>query len=162
PGEKGRPGDPVEVDDGVSIRTAMVFKRSSSQPDRPTGGSYENPVPDDSSWETSPVSGAESIWISTRIFASDGGDLQETQWSVPRESVSAFDIEFRWSSYIGTDPGTPTSNPQIWHNTESQDTVWMAFRYKVEGLWGVWTVLRIKGADGEAGKDGDQFEFRFS
>lgn len=153
-GQDGRDGA-----DGVSPNTSfksIVFKRSNSEPETPTGGSYASPVP--SGWSDGVPSGSEQLWMSTRMFSSDGETPQQAEWTEPVAVTDTEYMDYEFSS-VEENPGTPAkatptsnnTNPN-WSNTATENTIWMAMRKVVNGEYsGSWNVVRIKG---EPGADG--------
>lgn len=145
-GEKGA--------DGQSTFKSIVFKRTNTAPGAPEGGSYTAPVP--SGWSDGVPEGTAQLWMSTRIFTSDGKSPQEAAWTAPRPATDTADIDFEFSA-VETNPGTPETKPANWHNAATASDIWMAVRKCKNGVWGAWEVNKIKGekgADGQDGRDG--------
>lgn len=140
-------------DKGQSSFKSIIFKRTNSTPSTPTGGSYLSPVP--SGWSDGVPTGDAQLWMSTRIFTSDGLTPQQSTWTTPRQATDTADIDFEFSS-VATNPGNPTSNPSNWHNTATASDIWMAVRKCKNGVWGSWEVSKIKGEKGEQGIQGDK------
>ena len=134
------------VPQGPGVFKSIVFKRFSSQPSTPTGGSYLSPVP--SGWSDGIPSGTEQIWISTRVFTSDGESPQTSKWTTPQMASDTPDIDFEYS-WVVTNPGNPTDNPDNWSNAATENSIWMAVRKKSIGTWSSWEISKIKGEDGE-------------
>lgn len=130
------------VPQGPGVFKSIVFKRFSSQPSAPTGGSYLSPVP--SGWSDGIPSGTEQIWISTRVFTSDGESPQTSEWTTPQMASDTPDIDFEYS-WIVTNPGNPTDNPDNWSNAATENSIWMAVRKKSIGTWSSWEINKIKG-----------------
>ena len=137
------------VPQGPGVFKSIVFKRFSSQPSTPTGGSYLSPVP--SGWSDGIPSGTEQIWISTRVFTSDGESPQTSEWTTPQMASDTPDIDFEYS-WVVTNPGNPTDNPGNWSNEATENSIWMAVRKKSIGTWSSWEINKIKGEDGEDGR----------
>ena len=137
------------VPQGPGVFKSIVFKRFSSEPSPPTGGSYLSPVP--SGWSDGIPSGTEQIWISTRVFTSDGESPQTSEWTTPQMASDTPDIDFEYS-WIVTNPGNPTDNPDNWSNAATENSIWMAVRKKSIGNWSSWEISKIKGEDGEDGR----------
>lgn len=137
------------VPQGPGVFKSIVFKRFSSQPSAPTGGSYLSPVP--SGWSDGIPSGTEQIWISTRVFTSDGESPQTSEWTTPQMASDTPDIDFEYS-WIVTNPGNPTDNPDNWSNAATENSIWMAVRKKSIGTWSSWEINKIKGETGADGK----------
>ena len=136
------------VPQGPGVFKSIVFKRFSSTPSPPTGGTYLSPVP--SGWSDGIPSGTEQIWISTRVFTSDGKSPQTSEWTTPQMASDTPDIDFEYS-WIATNPGNPTDNPDNWSNAATENSIWMAVRKKSMGAWSSWEINKIKG---ETGADG--------
>lgn len=139
--------------DGISPNTAYkstVFVRSNSTPSTPTGGSYENPVPD--SWFDGIPDGAEILWASTRIFSSDGLDPQQDAWSTPRQMTDTANFDVEFSSVVS--PSAPSGHPNTntdWTSEAGENTIWMATSVMNNGVWSDWQISRIKGETGQNG-----------
>lgn len=139
--------------DGVSPNTSfksIVFKRTNETPDAPSAndGSYASPVP--SGWSDGVPSGEARLWMSTRIFSSDGQSPQQSAWTTPQPVSDTADIDFEFSA-VESNPGNPTDDPSNWHNDATDSDIWMAIRKKKNGVWGQWDVTKIKGEDGQDG-----------
>ena len=137
------------VPQGPGVFKSIVFKRFSSEPSTPTGGSYLSPVP--SGWSDGIPSGTEQIWMSTRVFTSNGESPQTSEWTTPQMASDTPDIDFEYS-WIVTNPGNPTDNPDNWSNAAAENSIWMAVRKKSMGAWSSWEINKIKGEDGEDGR----------
>ena len=137
------------VPQGPGVFKSIVFKRFSSQPSTPTGGSYLSPVP--SGWSDGIPSGTEQIWMSTRVFTSNGESPQTSEWTTPQMASDTPDIDFEYS-WIATNPGNPTDNPGNWSNEATENSIWMAVRKKSIGTWSSWEINKIKGEDGKDGR----------
>lgn len=147
-GSKGEPGI-----NGISPNTAYkstVFLRSNTAPQKPTGGSYSNPVP--IGWSDGIPTGEMKLWASTRIFSSDGKAPQQSSWTDPRQMTDTadFDVEFSSVANPSNPVGHPNTNTQ-WSNESSDETIWMATSKKSNGVWSDWQVSRIKGENGQNG-----------
>ena len=137
------------VPQGPGVFKSIVFKRFSSQPSTPTGGSYLSPVP--SGWSDGIPSGTEQIWMSTRVFTSNEESPQTSEWTTPQIASDTPDIDFEYS-WVVTNPGNPTDNPDNWSNAATENSIWMAVRKKSMGTWSSWEINKIKGEDGEDGR----------
>lgn len=137
------------VPQGPGVFKSIVFKRFSFQPSAPTGGSYLSPVP--SGWSDGIPSGTEQIWMSTRVFTSNGESPQTSEWTTPQMASDMPDIDFEYS-WIVTNPGNPTDNPDNWSNAATENSIWMAVRKKSMGTWSSWEINKIKGENGEDGR----------
>lgn len=167
-GQQGPKGNSGEVGAFVS----RVFKRQNSKPNRPTGGSYYNPVPD--GWHDGIPEGTAIIWSSTCTFYGNG---TQTSWSEPAQEsdTATLDIEF---SPLLTQPPAPLGNKPFsnhesegWYDPNSSNfssagtMIWRAERKVANGEYdGDWTVTRIYGEQGEKGLKGEaggHYEFRY-
>ena len=177
-GEKGDDGtngtdgtDGTDGADGQSSFKSTVFRRvNAASVSAPTGGSFASPVPTTSGWSDGIPSGDAQLWMSTRIFTSDGQSPQQSAWTTPRPLTDTADIDFEYSA-VESNPGTPTSSPNNWHNTATSSDIWMAVRKCKNGEWGSWDVTKIKGEKGDPGtngtngtngSDGDSIQVQFS
>jgi hypothetical protein len=68
---------------------SFVFRRADEDtiwddnPMSPAGGSYYNPTPTNAFWSRVPLPGEKPLFISMRLFTSDGLYPQEENWSPP-------------------------------------------------------------------------------
>ena len=153
---------------GYATFKSLVFKRAASKPAKPAAneGSFQSPVP--SGWSDGIPTGSDTIWMTSRIFTSDGGGIQEAAWTNVElmSDTETFDVEFAKLQPNRAKPAEPnyatnaikgdTSANKIWYdpseiddvNVKSEDMVWMATRTKDNGVWGNWTIAKIKGEDG--------------
>ncbi len=129
--------------------TAWAFKRSNTQPSRPTGGSYASPVPSSGGWTRQVPSGEEKLWCVTRVFTSDGLAPQDDNWSDPRPLSETSDFDMVFSEVQSPNPpsGHPNTNTQ-WSGISTGLTTWMAVCRKRNGTWTAWQVFRTRGNDG--------------
>ena len=145
---------------------------SFAQPNPPTGTSWQvydtnNAAITGVYWSDGIPAGSEKLWATTRIFSSDGQSPQQAAWSTPRQmtDTDTFDVEFAKMQTNDAVPATPTaanrhggSGTQVWFDPDldsSEDFTnmyWRAERECVNGVWGSWTIVRIKGETGNHGK----------
>ena len=95
--------------DGQGVIRSTVFKRSVNKPIAPSGGEYGSPYPVDLTWHDGlPTDGQGSIWMSSRIFTSDGEDPEQSEWSNPilLQDSDTLDIELS--------PQPKNANPVIY------------------------------------------------
>lgn len=162
---------------GQSSVTSFVFTRYAGVPPTPQGGTFDDPLPDGVLWKDSVPQGVLPIWMSKRIFTSDGKSPQQSAWSVPSlmSDDDTTDIEFSPASAASV-PAAPDSTnrnggsgQQIWFdptldpNAQWDRMNWMAIAPKSldengNEVWGDWTITLIKG---EKGEDGDGVEHVF-
>lgn len=142
-----------------------IFKRAATQPSTPTGGSYDDPLPPASQgWSDGVPSGTDIIWMSTRIFTTDGQSPQQSAWTTPQAMNDTADIEIEYSSAASPNPpqGYPQLNPNFytnnpdWSNTADSTTIWMAIaECHNYNQWQAWKVIKIKGEKGDKGDRGN-------
>lgn len=176
---KGLKGDDGVGTAGQGTVTSIVFKRSATTPDRPGngttpdtptyGGTYFDPVPYGWSDGIPAITpgGPVELWMSTRIFTSDGLTPQEAQWSLPTPATDTADLDFEYCEYDATDPDEvldPTQAEEAkeedpehydgpeWHNDPAEGDNWMAMRKKINGTYGEWKLTMFKGEDGAQGR----------
>lgn len=140
---------------GQSVFKSIVFRRvNASSVSAPSGGSYASPVPTTTGWSDGIPSGTAQLWMSTRIFTSDGQSPQQSAWTTPQPATDTAGIDFEYSS-VESNPGTPTTSPSNWHDSPTSADIWMAVRISSNGVWGAWEVLKVKGEKGDPGNDGN-------
>lgn len=143
---------------GPSSMTFNAFIRSETQPSTPTGGSFNSPMP--SGWTNSippiTLTSVGPVWTSTRIFTSDGLSPQQSVWTTPVKVGDSETIDYEFSNFTGTAPGTPSFplNGATWHDVGLDDDIWMAVRTVKNGVSGTWSIVKIKGKDGIDGQSG--------
>lgn len=162
-GEKG--------DDGQARFKSIVFIRTNNAqaPNAPTGGDFSSPYPTsvvhdtetdlDVSWQDGIPAGQARLYSTTRIFTSDGLSPQQSVWTTPQPmtDTQTYDVEF---SDVDSNPGDPTNNPGNWFdpevdvNKDFTQMLWRAERECVNGTWGSWVIVRMKGETGETGAKG--------
>lgn len=153
---------------GQSAFRMQVFTRSDDKPEAPTGGQYSDPQPDGMLWQEGVPQGSSPIWMSSRIYTSDGNYPQD-DWSDPLMLIDSedFDVEFSPHTADST-PASPSSSNlgTVWFDPKRNPDAnwkkmnWVAMRYKsvnIHGVaeWGSWVILPTKGAKGA---DGDSYE----
>ena len=164
-GKDGRDGA-----DGMSgAFKSIVFLRSNTQPARPTGGTYDSPIP--AGWSDGIPDGVEIIWASVCTFHADGSS---SGWSIPapQSDSDTLDIEF---SPNATRPAAPAGNDpkadnraarlaQGWHDPsesgfDGTTMKWRAERKVSNGQYsGAWVITQILGEKGDKGDKGDNGE----
>jgi hypothetical protein len=168
----------IFVKDGQSSFKSIVFKRytpttQKPKPDKPTtsDGTFGSPVP--TGWSDGIPSGTEPLWMTSRIFTSDGQAPAQNTWSdvVLMSDTDSFDVEFSKNA-VGSYPAEPSatnthggSGTQIWFDPKLDATEfanhydefnWMATRSKSvnsSGVpeWSPWVIVLIKGEPGVPG-----------
>lgn len=136
----------------ISQFTSFAFIRSKTKPSTPSGGTYENPVPN--GWSDGIPEGTDPVWFSTRVFNSD--DSIAGGWSTPTLLTDTASMDVCYSN-SNTRPDAPTThgvqNNSVWHNDAQIDDIWMAIstRTSITENWSSWEIFRIKGEKGEDG-----------
>lgn len=154
--------DAVQTIRGIDTKRGVVYMRSNndSSVKTPTGGSYDNPVPTESAWSTEIPDGSAKLWISTRMFTSNGKN-QEEAWSTPK-NLTYVQYTETWYSTVENNPGNPDDNPDNWSKTGT-NFIWIAVRTIHNGSKQEWNIAKVvgntgeKGDTGAAGKDGKNF-----
>lgn len=142
---------------GESSFRSTVFCRSNSTPSKPSGGSFEDPIP--SGWSDGIPVGTEKIWSSTKLFSEFGGS--DTDWTEPAQmsDTATFDVEFSYNA-IDNQPDTPDDEPNAWIDPDDPTfdgtkANWMATKTTANGESSGWTVVLIRGEKGEPGERGE-------
>lgn len=136
----------------ISQFTSFAFIRSKTKPSTPSGGTYENPVPN--GWSDGIPEGTDPVWFSTRVFNSD--DSIAGGWSTPTLLTDTASMDVCYSN-SNTRPNAPTTHGvqdnSVWHNDAQIDDIWMAIstRTSITENWSNWEIFRIKGEKGEDG-----------
>lgn len=123
---------------GQIVFKSTVFIRSNTDQSAPTGGTFASPVP--SGWYDGIPTGTAKVWMSTRIFTSDGLTPQQSVWTTPATLTNTSDFEVEYS----VDGNT-------WVSTSSDATIYMRTRAAENGVFSSWTVSKIKGETGDDG-----------
>lgn len=128
------------------------------------------------SWSDGIPAGDAMLWASTCVFNSDG---TSGGWTQPRQmtDTETYDVEFAFMQANDEDPDAPSDNPnnrhdtsnpygytgQVWFDPELdkysasgvlrdfKPAYWRAERECVNGAYGDWTIMRVKGEKGEEG-----------
>ena len=123
-------------------------------------------------WTDDIPAGKEMLWATTTVISDDNGDWDQTaKWSEPRQmtDTATYDVEFAKKQTNDDTPPTPNAsnsgtNPsgtKIWYdptndaNEDFTQMYWRAERECINGEWGNWVIVRIKGEQGTAGIKGD-------
>ena len=139
-------------DVGQGMVKGVAFLRSKTTPAAPAAseGSFTNPNPSSASgWSDGVPSGTDPLYMSTRLFTSDGLSPQQNTWTVP-QLVSALGkgIRVQFS----------TNGTSGWSTTPSENSVYMRVQTSEDGgkTWVTDSngVVRIKGETGAPGVPG--------
>lgn len=143
----------VQTIRGIDTKRGVVYMRSNndSSVKTPTGGSYDNPVPTESAWSTEIPDGAAKLWVSTRMFTSNGKN-QEEAWSTPK-NLTYVQYTETWYSTVENNPGNPDDNPDNWNKTGT-NFIWIAVRTIYNGSKQEWNIAKVVGKTGATGPKG--------
>lgn len=145
---------------GQAVFVSYMFCRSKETPTSKltTEGSFANPSPTHSLWKDTVPSGADPVYLQTRVFTSDGQSPQEAQWKEPSllADTSDVDVCFHDAMPDGGKPSDPlyhfvADQGNGWKSTGTENSVWMAVSKKTGGSWSGWSVTKIKGEKGDPG-----------
>lgn len=145
--------DAVQTIRGIDTKRGVVYMRSNndSSVKTPTGGSYDNPVPTKSAWSTEIPDGSAKLWVSTRMFTSNGKN-QEEAWSTPK-NLTYVQYTETWYSTVENNPGNPDNNPDNWSKTGT-NFIWIAVRTIYNGSKQEWNIAKVVGKTGDKGNTG--------
>lgn len=145
--------DAVQTIRGIDTKRGVVYMRSNndSSVKTPTGGSYDNPVPTESAWSTEIPDGSAKLWVSTRMFTSNGKN-QEEAWSTPK-NLTYVQYTETWYSTVENNPGNPDDNPDNWSKTGT-NFIWIAVRTIYNGSKQEWNIAKVVGKTGDKGNTG--------
>lgn len=145
---------------GQAVFVSYMFCRSKETPTSKltTEGSFANPSPTHSLWKDTVPSGADPVYLQTRVFTSDGQSPQESKWKEPSllADTSDVDVCFHDAMPDGGKPSDPlyhfvADQGNGWQSTGTENSVWMAVSKKTGGSWSGWSVTKIKGEKGDPG-----------
>lgn len=174
-GQDGRDGRDAEAE--YTKFKSIAFKRSNSTPATPpiTDGTYEDPTPRASGWSDGiPTADAygnteAQLWMTTRWFSKDPAFMENpnmSYWTDPQPATDTADIDLEYSNApldidrttLGNPTGNPWSaeNPNGWYDADAHpelmnDANWQAIRTQKNGIWGNWTIYKIRGENGNPG-----------
>lgn len=145
--------DAVQTIRGIDTKRGVVYMRSNNDASvkTPTGGSYDNPVPTESTWNTEIPDGSAKLWVSTRMFTSNGKN-QEEAWSTPK-NLTYVQYTETWYSTVENNPGNPDDNPDNWSKTGT-NFIWIAVRTIYNGSKQEWNIAKVVGKTGDKGNTG--------
>lgn len=145
--------DAVQTIRGIDTKRGVVYMRSNNDASvkTPTGGSYDNPVPTESTWNTEIPDGSAKLWVSTRMFTSNGKN-QEEAWSTPK-NLTYVQYTETWYSIVENNPGNPDDNPDNWSKT-GNNFIWIAVRTIYNGSKQEWNIAKVVGKTGATGPTG--------
>ena len=146
---------------GIGTLTGFVFKRALERPNRPVGGSYDDPNVNTDGWSDGIPEGTEPVWMSRRLFSQDGSFPQEDEWSLPqllsKDGVRGTDGSltlFQFSHVAST-------NDADWHYPAVDGDVYMRTKFCPDGVCDTETwsePARFKGETGVSTVQGFVFK----
>lgn len=170
PGTEGLPGPPGDSGDpGLSVAELSIYVRSATQPETPSGGSFNFATqtldPPAGGWTvTIPSDSSEPCWVSLAVAAAEGatGTDASLAWTTPVEFTkdgASVDIIFRRSA---TQPATPAPSagvPAGWYSDvsavpASSDLLWSSVgkRDNASRNW-IWQLpIQVEGGPGPQGE----------
>ena len=151
---------------------STVFKRSENQPEAPSGGDYDHPVP--SGWYDGIPNGTGPVWSTWKTFSANDNN---SSWTTPAlvADTPTYDVEFSpYSNNNNTSPRTTenidTSNDwfdptkdALPENITWENMIWRAERNRAtsQDAWSTWVITKIKGEDGHVNLDMPYYEQRW-
>jgi hypothetical protein len=102
-GGGGDPSDPSE--NGTSFYQATIYRRATSQPTTPSGGTFDFPsatLTPPSDWEGTIPDGSDDLWACNFLFRdylSQQGTITATDWSEPYRLAGLIDVNSNGESY---------------------------------------------------------------
>ena len=161
-GKTATPYTPHYTESMPSVH-AVAFKRTNTDisSTRPTGGTYYSPTP--SGWDDGIPSGIMRLWETKAVFVPE---LPSATWGLPSPVGDTMDMDVEFCPYDGTPTSnvsnnlapagtaaTPTTNMwfDISRNSDADFSkmIWRAERTQKNGVWGTWTIVKVKGEKGE-------------
>jgi len=130
----------------------VSFLRATSAPATPTGGSFASPTA--TSWSDGiPADNNQALWMTTRLFTSDGASPQQSVWTTPQKIGTPSTGIRTIFSVLGTTASIGTTDA-TWHVTPTTLDAYMATQASTDNgvTWGAITgKVKIKGEQGTTG-----------
>jgi hypothetical protein len=124
-------------------------------------GSYTTPSPSDTNWKDGiPADDGTALWMTTRIFTSNGANPQQTDWQVPQKigspstsSKVQFSVAGAFPTVCNADGSNSVASGSSgeWHSAGAASDIYMRSLKSVNNgiLWVVdGTAVKIKGETG--------------
>lgn len=132
------------------------FKRGASVT-TPTGGTFASPTATSAGWTDGiPADDNTPLWMSTRLFTSDGLSPQQAVWTTPAKVGTPSTGIRSVFSVLGTTASIGATDA-TWHVTPATTDVFMATQTSTDNgvTWGAITgKVQIKGEQGAQGETG--------
>lgn len=161
-GKTATPYTPHYTESMPSVH-AVAFKRTNTDisSTRPTGGTYYSPTP--SGWDDGIPSGIMRLWETKAVFVPE---LPSATWGLPSPVGDTMDMDVEFSPYDGTPSSNVSNNlapagtaatatTDMWFDisrnsdADFSKMIWRAERTQKNGVWGTWTIVKVKGEKGE-------------
>lgn len=161
-GKTATPYTPHYTESMPSVH-AVAFRRTNTDisSTRPTGGTYYSPTP--SGWDDGIPSGIMRLWETKAVFVPE---LPSATWGLPSPVGDTMDMDVEFSPYDGTPTSnvsnnlapagtTATATTDMWFDisrnsdADFSKMIWRAERTQKNGVWGAWTIVKVKGEKGE-------------
>jgi len=153
--------------DATSYKNSFVFKRATTPPPAPSGGTFADPVPPTGGWEDgypAPVTGTK-VYMTSRFFADNAIiDAALEDWKTPTLAMDTETVDIQWAQkqFLDAEPLPPdTAGGGIWFDASDPRPEagyqWMATGVKnIDGTVapGTWVVNEIRGEKGDDGIPG--------
>lgn len=125
--------------------TGVSFLRSATAPATPTGGTYASPTA--TGWSDGVPAGTDPLYMTTRIFTSDGAAPQQATWATPQLTSATGQ---------GTKVQFSVDGATAWHDTPSTNDQYMRTGTSTDGgaSWTYAGAVKIKGEQGLQGSQG--------
>lgn len=161
----------IKVQDGIeglSVAELSIYRRASSTPSTPSGGSYNFgtlTLTPPTNWSSSVPSGDDPVYISRGVASVQGttGTDPIISWSAPVQVLAngeSVDIIFRRSATQPTTPSPSSGTPSGWYTDVNSvpaggDPLWSSVgtRANAGQDWTWQTPVKIEGDDGADGTD---------
>ena len=131
--------------DGQGQVKGISFVRAIATPATPTGGSYTAPTA--TGWYDGIPAGTDPLWMTTRIFTTDGVTPQQAAWTTPQKVATLGQ---------GTKAQFSVDGSTSWHDTPSTNDYYMRTGTSTDGgsTWAYTGAVKIKGEVGATGPAG--------
>lgn len=97
---------------GQAQKQVFIYKRATEAPATPTGGVFSSPVPD--GWSSTVPTGTEGVYMSSRLFTTDGAPPQDASWATPSlfspGNDATITVSYTWIKYADDVLGTGISD----------------------------------------------------
>jgi hypothetical protein len=137
----------ISVDSSTQLQVkGFSFLRGISQPSTPTGGSFA--APSATGWSDGiPTDNNQPLWMTTRVFTSDGLTPQQSAWTSPEKIATPS---------TGAKVQFSVNGSTFWHDTPTTGDMYMRSGTSTDNgvTWTYGGATLIKGEDGNPGAPG--------